>query len=101
MNKVVTELIENTNDEQISEMFINYVNSMGDTERHTETACNEVDAFDKFCEENFSNDIKKQSELYTQMMNVAVEFEESGFIAGVKWIINLLKESEQSTSIAT
>ena len=84
--------LENITDEKMSQMFIDYVSSMEDKERHTESACNEVGTFDKFCEEQFPSDIAIQRELYDKMMDVAVEYEESGFIAGVKWILNLLKE---------
>lgn len=81
-------------DDMISEMFCNYVASMEDKERHTEMACKEVDAFDQFCEMVFPGDVKMQSESYDKMMNAAVEFEESGFIAGVRWMLMLIQGQE-------
>lgn len=81
-------------DDMIAELFKDYVASMEDTERHTEAACKEVDAFDQFCEELFPEMIQKQRELYDRMMDVAVEFEESGFIAGFKAAMEFLKKQE-------
>ena len=92
-----------TNDlteEMVSQMFIDYVSSMEDKERHTEAACIEVDNFDQYCEERFPKDIRLQTELFDKMMNVAVEYEESGFIAGVKWMLKLLKEQEKISTVS-
>ena len=82
------------NNEIISEMFCEYVSTMADNgERHTEKACAEVDKFDKFCERIFPNDTSKQTEVFDKMMEVAVEYEESGFIAGVKWVLAMMQEN--------
>lgn len=81
-------------DDMISEMFRNYVASTEDKERHTEMACKEVDAYDRFCEEVFPGNTRMQSESYDKMMNAAVEFEESGFIAGARWMLMLIQGKE-------
>lgn len=81
-------------DDMISEMFRNYVASTEDKERHTEMACKEVDAYDRFCEEVFPGNARMQSESYDKMMNAAVEFEESGFIAGARWMLMLIQGKE-------
>ena len=86
----------NVTDEMLAEMFIDYINSMENEERHTKKACKEVENFDKYCEELFPNDIKQQTSIYDKMMDVAVEYEESGFIAGARWILNLIKEQEET-----
>lgn len=72
------------NDKVIAQMFSDYVNRMADQERHTEAACVEVDNFDVFLTGAFPDNSKLQNALYERMLNVAVEFEESGFIAGFK-----------------
>ena len=77
----------NVTDKMISAMFVDYVSSMEDKERHTETACKEVEKFDRYCEKVFPEDIAKQRDTYNQMMDVAVEFEESGFIAGYRYAL--------------
>lgn len=85
---------KNITDDMILEMFRNYVANMEDNERHTEMACKEVEKYDRFCDEIFPDSIKMQSKSYDKMMNVAVEFEESGFMAGAKWILGLIKDQE-------
>lgn len=82
---------DNLTDEQISEMFSDYVTSKEDEERHTQAACKEADAFELYCDCLFPGNTRMQTDLYDKMMDVAVEFEESGFVAGVKWILDLLK----------
>ena len=81
-------------EDMIQGMFRDYVDSMVDKERHTKVACEEVANFDTYCRETFSTDITTQRELYDRMMDVAVEFEESGFIAGFKWALSLAKEGK-------
>lgn len=81
----------NLTDEEISEMFKEYIATYEDMERHTKAANEEVEQFDKYIEELFPTDIEKQSEMYDRMMDVAVEFEESGFMAGVKWVLDLVR----------
>ena len=93
MRGLIESETENLTNEMISEMFCEYVNSMEDNERHTEEACNEVENFCTFTEKVFPEDTKKQTEAYDKMMNVAVEYEEGGFIAGVRWVIRMMKES--------
>lgn len=86
-------------DEEIFEMFKDYVATYEDKVRHTKTANDEVDRFDKYTEEVFPNDTIKQSEMYDKMMDVAVEFEESGFIAGFKWCIALLQSKNINNAV--
>lgn len=72
--------MKNLSDAEIAQMFWEYVERMEDQERHTEAACQEVDLFDSFCEKELP--LELQAEMYDRMMDCAVEFELSGFIAG-------------------
>lgn len=73
----------------IAKMFSEYVTSMEDKPRHTEQANAEVDAYDQFCIKKVGGDTERYNEMFDKMMNVAVEFEESGFIAGFKYAMML------------
>ena len=86
-------------DEEISKMFKDYIATYEDKVRHTKAANDEVDRFDKYTEEVFPKDTIKQSEMYDNMMDVAVEFEESGFIAGFKWCLALLQSKNVSNAV--
>lgn len=82
-------------DTEIAQMFSDYVGRMQDTERHTKAACKEVDAFDVCCSSEFPQNIRLQNLMYDKMMSTAVEFEESGFIAGFKTAMALLSGQEE------
>lgn len=82
-------------DTELAQMFSDYVNRMEDKERHTEAACKEVDAFDTCCASEFPNNHRLHSLMCSRMMDVAVEYEESGFIAGFKTAIALLCGQEE------
>lgn len=77
-------------DAAIAELFCEYVRSMEDKPRHTAAAKTEADMYEQFCVSVFPNNVRLQIELYDKMMNVAVEFEESGFIAGFKTAMEIL-----------
>jgi len=79
-----------TTDAMIGEIFSKYVESTDCAERHTDKARTEAGAFNEFCERSFPGNVKLQSEVYDKMMSVAVEYEESGFIAGVKWALAMM-----------
>lgn len=100
--EIDTSKLSNT---EIAQMFSDYVNRMQDTERHTEAACKEADAFDLCCSSEFPNNVRLQNLMWEKMMNVAVEFEESGFIAGFKTAMAFLSGQEeylfQPTQIST
>lgn len=87
--------ITKLNDTEIAQMFSDYVGRMEDRERHTEAACKEVDAFDLCCASEFPNNVRVQNLMYDKMMNTAIEFEESGFIAGFKTAMALLSGQEE------
>ena len=89
------------NDTEIAQMFSDYVARMEDKERHTKAACKEVDAFDLFCASEFPRNVRLQSLMFEKMMNCAVEFEESGFIAGFKTATALLQGQEEALQGAT
>lgn len=82
-------------DTEIAQMFADYVTRMEDRERHTGAAVKEADAFDTFLESEFPRNIRLQTNLYDRMMNTAVEYEESGFIAGFKTAMALLSGQEE------
>ena len=90
VSKTIPEKKETGRDAAIAELFCEYVKSMEDKPRHTTAAETEADMYDRFCVGAFPDNVKLQSELYDKMMNVAVEFEESGFIAGFKTAMKLL-----------
>ena len=85
-------------EEQIKEMFSEYVEGCEGEERHTDSACDEAQAFAWYCEDTFQGDARLQNEVYDKMMDVAVSFEESGFIAGVKWVFKLAQEGKINLS---
>lgn len=68
----------------ICEEFYKYVMSMEDKERHTKEACEEAEQFDKLCMDKLPDDGESQVMLFTKMMDTAVEYEKSGFIAGFR-----------------
>lgn len=90
-SKAVDSIIKNLSDEQLSQYFKEYVESMQCKERHTDIACEEVDAYDSMLSSIFPNDIRVQMMLYDKMMDVSVEYEESGFIAGYRMCLEHLK----------
>ncbi len=79
---------------EIAQMFSDYVTRMEDRPRHTKAADKEIDAFDTYCASEFPRNMRVQNELYGRMMNAAVEFEESGFIAGFKTAMALVSGDE-------
>ena len=86
--------IDKLSDAEIAQLFSDYVTRMEDMERHTKAACKEVDAFDLCCVSEFPRNIRLQNLMYDKMMNCAVEFEESGFIAGFRTAVALLNGQE-------
>lgn len=82
-------------DSEISQMFSDYVTRMEDKPRHTKAAIKEVDAFDTYCESEFPRNVRVQNGLYERMMNAAVEYEESGFIAGFKTAMALMSGNDE------
>ena len=75
---------------EIAQMFSDYVERMQNKERHTQAACKEVAAFDLCCDSEFPNNARLQNLMFEKMMNCAVEYEESGFIAGFQTAAALL-----------
>lgn len=90
-SKIVDSVIKNLSDEQLSQYFKEYVESMQCKERHTDIACDEADAYDSMISSIFPNDIRVQTMLYDKMMDVSVEYEESGFIAGYRMCLEHIK----------
>lgn len=82
--------------EQLAEYFKEYVADCQCKERHTEAACDEVAQYDKMVAYFFPKELKPQNRLYEKMMDVAVEYEESGFMAGYRMCLKHLQEQEQS-----
>lgn len=81
-------------DAEIAQMFADYVVRMEEKERHTRAAVKEADAFDTFLESEFPRNVRLQANLYGRMMNTAIEFEESGFIAGFKTAMALMSGND-------
>lgn len=84
----------------IARLFCDYVTKMEDKPRHTVKADLEVGIFDQFCAGAFPHNTRLQNGLYDKMMNVAVEYEESGFVAGFRYAVALLSSQEQTLSEA-
>ena len=82
-------------DTEIAQMLADYVVRKEEKERHTGAAVKEADAFDTFLESEFPRNIRLQTNLYDRMMNTAIEYEESGFIAGFKTAVALLSGQEE------
>lgn len=74
----------------IQRLFCDYVQSTENRPRHTVQANQEVGNFSAFCAGAFGGQVRLQNELYERMMDCAVEFEESGFIAGFLYAYKLL-----------
>ncbi len=89
------------NDEAIKKLFSQYVESFDDRERHSDEAVRCAEAFDDFCSRHIEGGMLKKIEAYTKMTDVAVEFEEGGFIAGFKTAMSLLLAQEQAPSYDT
>lgn len=89
------------NDNAIKELFCQYVGGFEDAERHSKSAVQEVEIFDSFCSGALSSNMGLQIALYNKMMNVAVEFEEGGFVSGFKYAMNLLLAQEQENEADT
>lgn len=81
--------------EAIARLFCDYVGKMEDKPRHTVKAELEVGIYEQFCAGAFPHNIRLQNQLYEKMMNVAVEYEESGFIAGFLYCMAFSASQEQ------
>lgn len=78
------------NSTEIVQMFKDYVARMEDSPRHTKAAERAALEFDRFLESEFPRNVRLQEQLFDRMMNTAVEYEESGFIAGFQTAAALL-----------
>ena len=68
-------------DSEIQRKFVEYVERMQDVgERHSKAAVKELDSLEAYLEGAYSP--KEADTLLSRSTDVAVEFEESGFIAG-------------------
>jgi hypothetical protein len=97
------DILKDKTDEELESYFKQYVENFQCAERHTKAACDEVAKYDKLVEYFFPKEIKPQMKLYNKMMDVAVEFEESGFMAGYRLCLKHLQEqgeipTEESTN---
>ena len=91
--KLIKGFINSLSDEQLSQYFKDYVDSTQCKERHTDIACDEVEAYDSMVSRMFPNDINMQNRLYDKMMDVSVEYEVSGFLAGYRMCLEHLKQA--------
>lgn len=88
-------LLNEKTDEELAGYFKEYVEGFQCKERHTPSACEEELAYDKLVAYFFPKELKPQVKLYNKMMDVAVEYEESGFIAGYRMCLKHLREQGQ------
>lgn len=91
--KLIKGFINSLSDEQLSQYFKDYVDSTQCKERHTDIACDEAEAYDSMVSRMFPNDINVQNRLYDKMMDVSVEYEVSGFLAGYRMCLEHLKQA--------
>ena len=89
-------LLKDKTDEELAGYFKEYVEGFQCKERHTQSACDEELAYDSLVAFFFPNEVKPQVRLYNKMMDVAVEYEESGFMAGYRLCIKHLQEQAGS-----
>ena len=66
----------------IQRMFRDYVGREDGKNRHTQEANYQIGLYSAFTAGAFQTNSRLQDDLYNRMMDCAVEFEESGFIAG-------------------
>nr|DAO80791.1 MAG TPA: hypothetical protein [Caudoviricetes sp.] len=83
------------NDKAIRELFKQYVRSFEDKERHSEESVRRAEEFDDFCSSHINGSSITKFNVYVKMTDVAVEFEEDGFVAGFKTAMSLIFEQEQ------
>lgn len=86
-------------DASIMRMFTKYVEGFDSKPRHSKAANREVDLFDSYVNGACPGNFKLQDGLCHRMMNVAVEFEQCGFIAGVKYALQYICNPEETTII--
>lgn len=86
---------------EMEALFREYVDSWECRERHSQAACDEVSAFDRMTMLLFPDDPRKQTGLYDKMMDVAVEFEESGFAAGYRMCLKSIQALKQDLKDGT
>lgn len=67
-----------------SKDFQRYVWMWGDRERHTNDAIKELNEFSQVCEKCVSY-LPSQDNIISKAIDMAVEFERSGFMAGMRW----------------
>lgn len=82
-------------DMEIAQMFSDYVERMDARPRHTGAAIKESEGFDTMLESEFPRNIRLQTIMFDKMMSCAIEYEESGFIAGFKTAMALLSGNEE------
>lgn len=85
-------LLKDKTNEKLAGYFKEYVESFQCKERHSQAACDEVIQYDKLVSYFFPKELKPQVKLYNKMMDVAVEYEESGFMAGYRMCLKHLQE---------
>ena len=87
-------MINNCASAEMKKMFSEYLNVMDGSPRHTASAIKETVKFDAFLNGTFLNgespmNSSLMDSLHERMMDCAVEFEESGFIAGMLFALSL------------
>ena len=83
-------------EQYISKMFGDYVDSTNGKERHTAAAVRDYDSFADYVENETRSSDAVKNDLLEKAMDFAVEYEESGFIAGFRWAVMLfLQDSSE------
>lgn len=93
--------IEQLSDMEIAQMFGDYVDRMDAKPRHTRAAIKEAEAFDVMLESELPRNIRLQTLMYDKMMRCAIEYEESGFIAGFKTAMALMSGNDDLLPVPT
>lgn len=77
-------------DQALGRMFCDYVESTNCKERHTAAAVHDYDVYADYVENETRSSDAVQNALLEKAMDFAVEFEESGFIAGFRWALMMI-----------
>lgn len=83
-------MMREIDEKQIREMFRKYTQDKDGIPRHSECSRKECDELSNMVEKAMAN-IAVVNDIESKAMDMAVEFEEDGFVAGFKFAIEMLK----------
>ena len=87
------------NTEAIRKMFRDYVENADGKPRHSQEARYQAGMFSSFLDGAIPYNMKLRDAIYARMMDCAVEYEQSGFIAGVRFVLNRFEDITEALRI--